>query len=250
MSRYILHQAVVCGGIARGFQQAADAVTCGVYASDWLTDQVNESDHVFARATPQRRSLVKPVPYFSAPDPPEVKGRYKIMSPMPPPPEDNRVVVEICDYQPAKEYVDAATSIKKTWGSMAPQIKIGFTDRLKEQAHLQMGGQAPKFDVSDQPALIELGGDPVDKRATRAELLGYLRQPGINIWSLAALEAGATGHIMATYCTRDKFRIFDSLRGETTMPTVQIDNWFNSEEVTKYLDMYATFSAPSFVTQT
>src|SRR3954452_7326970 len=123
----------------------------------------------------------EPVPYFSAPDPPEVKGRYKIMSPMPPPPEDNRVVVEICDYQPAKEYVDAATSIKKTWGSMAPQIKIGFTDRLKEQAHLQMGGQAPKFDVSDQPALIELGGDPVDKRATRAELLGYLRQPGINI---------------------------------------------------------------------
>lgn len=238
MSRMILNQAVACGGTARGFDQGQSSMTCAVFGSDWLAAKLKAdgSDPVFEQAEPKQPDL-NAVPFYFAGTPESaVAGSYEMGKLMD---FDGRqkVQVKVCDYKPKPEYLKAATEMKNTWGPFGNLIKPRVIEYLKQRAGLQLGGQAPEFTVSP-PDEAELAG-----------LLVYLKKPGNNVWALRPQEIGQTGHIMATYCTAERFWIFDSLRGEAGVPLEQVDNWFSSEYVKSYLGRYGTFSAWSFVPQ-
>jgi hypothetical protein len=247
VSRYILGQAVACGGTARGFNQGVGSASCGVFASDWLADRLAGTDAVFQKTTPVAKDLRGLAFYFAGTGESGVDGRYSMGTIVSPGDGPARVEVTVRDYVPTKDYASAADDIKKTWGSMAVLIIPRVTSYLQTTAGLVKPGKDAAFEVSrhDMPATGP--ADDEEEKQARLALLAYFRNPGMNLWSLAPVQG--TGHFMATNVTATEFWIFDSLVGEAMIPLSQLDNWFGSPEVVRYLNKYRLMTAMNFVPQ-
>ncbi len=248
MSRYILGQAVACGGTARGFSQGRGSASCGVFASDWLADRLANTDTVFQNAAPVQKELCALADYFAGTAGCTVPGRYSLAEVINANDGTQKVLVTVYDHVPTADYVAAADAIKKSWGTpMAVNLKPKVARYLQEKAGLVKPQKDVDYPVTGLPIPGEGPTVGPDEEQARLALLAYFRQAGMNLWTLS--PAQGTGHLMATHVTATEFWIFDSLVGEAMIPLVQLDNWFKSKEVVNYLNKYLSMSSMNFVPQ-
>lgn len=247
MSRYILGQAVACGGTARGFAQGAASASCGVFASDWLADRLAGTDTVFQKTDPVGKKLESVAACFAGKPDSGVDGRYLMGSPAD---SDGmrKVLVTVWDRKPTADYAATATTIKGKWGTMAVTIEPRVTAYLREKAGLLKPEKDVEYKVSEYNTPAAGPADGSAEKQARLALLACFRKSGMNLWSLTPVNLG-NGHFMATHVTAAEFWIFDSLVGEATIPLDQLDNWFGSPEVVNYLNKYRIMTRMNFVPQ-
>src|SRR5262249_13412271 len=145
---------------------------------------------------------------------------------------DNRVVVTVCDYEPTPDYRKTAEATKAGWGNMGVDILRNARTYLKDQANLASDDDR-KQDASFN---LDEGDDELEA------LLLHFKGTGFKLWTLMSRNEGG-GHLIATYGEPDKFWIFDSLKGEASIPHTQLDNWFKSVPMKNYLAGYRSFTA-------
>lgn len=203
MGRFILHQAVACGGRARGFNQGAASTNCAVYASDWLSFRLTERGDPFTRTTAVEKAFLRPVQHFPALYNEGVAGEGKI-------------VVTVPDNAPDGAYQTDATSAKSSWGQNGPAIILGATLRTQERI-------TPRAASAKQSVELTPTTEGFDDW-----LVAVFRQPGCNFLALHPVGNGVA-HAIATFTTEKEFWLFDSLVGELMVPIDNVAAWYRTE---------------------
>ena len=221
MSRYILHQAVACGGAARGFNQGGAATTCAVYASEWLSYKVNGQSDPFSRTDPVAREFTAVVRNFPA----LYQGQHAA---------GDKVAITVADHAPKADYAQSSAQTKASWGTVGGQIErravLNLSDRI-----------TPRQAVKGAELTAMHGTEEY-----REELFAMLSRPGPALVSMSPRDLG-TGHVAALYVTDSEFCMFDSLVGELVLPLANLRTWFDTDKVSEYFDKRAYVSAFAIV---
>ena len=207
MSRYILHQAVACGGTARGFNQGKSE-NCAVYASEWLSYRVNGQSDPFSRTDPVAREFTAVVRNFPA----LYQGEHAM---------GDQVAITVADNAPKSEYEDACTRVKAPWGKIGAAILVKSVTHLCERI-------APRFARVGQDQYVKQNSP--DYRGT---LLAAMARPGLTVVTLSPVQYGPN-HMVALHVTDTEFAMFDPLAGELTLSPVTVPTWFDTPAVQEY----------------
>jgi hypothetical protein len=225
MTRYVLTQAVACGGRARGFDQGAKNVTCAVYVSDWIIARFRQEDYFSqGRVTERPKGLSAAPQYFAGKQNSAVAGFYT-MGEAADFDGTLKVVVTVCDYEPSQAYKENSERRRVNWGTMLATVRPHAMLYINEQIGLKAGGEEASLDPRNP--------DELGKFCTR------LREPGFTFWRVF----NSINHAIGTWCSEGHLWLFDPLVGETVVPLEWIESWFSSALGQQYLKKFSSWTA-------
>jgi hypothetical protein len=198
----MLHQAVACGGAARGFNQGAASPNCAVYATEWLAYKLTDKLDPFTKTIRVTRQFITPAIHF-----PKLHNNDLAAN--------GQIVIEVADNAPTNEYAKAAEQTKKAWGPTGLQIRIGAVSYLSTLITPRRSTQGPEDGKAPKGADFH------------AWMLATLTRPGPTMLTLQPSSPGPA-HMIATFTTDKEFWLFDSLAGELRLPIDNLPEWYGT----------------------